>query len=74
MSTERPQRGMLVFQCDGCYDERREFSKAEGDDVSSFPACWAVMREEGWGLNNGEHLCPDCFKDAKAARANPFRK
>lgn len=73
MSTERPSRGMLVFQCDGCYEEQREFSRAEGDDISDFAACWQVMRGEGWGVHNNEHLCPDCFKTAKADRANPFR-
>ena len=74
MSTERPSRGMLVFQCDGCYDEQHEFSKSEGDDVSNFSTCWTVLREEGWGLNDGGHLCPDCFKTLKADRANPFRR
>jgi hypothetical protein len=74
MSTERPSRGMLVFQCDSCYDEQHEFSRAEGDDVQNFQSCWSTLREEGWGIMNSEHLCPDCFKKAKADNENPFRR
>ena len=74
MSFERPSPGLLVFQCDVCFDETREFSKADGDDVRDGKACWAVLREEDWTMNGSEHLCPDCSKTAKADRDNPFRR
>lgn len=74
MSFERPSRGLLVFQCDVCFDEQHEFSKAEGDDVSNFKTCWATLREDGWTMKGTEHLCPDCSKTAKADRDNPFRR
>jgi hypothetical protein len=85
MSFERPARGLLVFQCDVCFDTF-ELSKADGADVQDFRSCWAVMHEEGWTLNNNggrqaralaystEHLCPDCSQTARADRANPFRR
>lgn len=74
MSFERPARGLLVFQCDGCYDEQHEFSKAEGADVQDFRLCWSELREEGWTMNGTDHLCPDCSKTVKSDRANPFRR
>lgn len=74
MSFERPSRGMLVFQCDVCFDETHEFSKADGDDVNDGKACWSTLREEGWSMNGSEHLCADCSKTAKADRDNPFRR
>lgn len=67
MSTERPSKGMLVFQCDACYDTR-EFSKSEGDPISDFRACWQVLREEGWTIDNSNHLCEDCSQIAKTDR------
>lgn len=67
MSTERPIKGVLVFQCDACYDTR-EFSRAEGDTINDFHACWAVLRGEGWAIVKSEHLCEDCAKIAKADR------
>ncbi len=87
MSFERPAKGMLVFQCDVCFDTF-ELSKEE-HDLQNFRSCWAVLREEGWTLkttlpgnrgghhslsNTMEHLCPDCSKTAKADRDNPFRR
>ena len=74
MSFERPSRGLLVFQCDACFDERREFSKADGDDVNDGKACQAALRDEEWTMSGTEHLCPDCSKTAKADRDNPFRR
>lgn len=74
MSFERPARGLLTFQCDVCFDEQREFSKADGADVQDFRACWVELREEGWSMNGTEHLCADCTKTARADRANPFRR
>ncbi len=74
MSFERPSRGNLTFQCDGCYDEQHEFSKSDGDDVQDFRSCWAVLRAEGWTINGKDHLCPDCSKTARADRDNPFRR
>lgn len=73
MGTERPSKGVLTFQCDVCY-ETHEFSKVEGDDVSDFRACWAVLHEEGWRIHNSEHHCPDCWLKVKSDRANPFRR
>lgn len=73
MSTERPSKGVLVFQCDVCFDTH-EFSKAEGDDVRDYRACWSVLHEDGWIMKDSEHLCTDCAKTAKADRANPFRR
>ena len=73
MSTERPAKGVLPFQCDVCFDTH-DFSKAEGDDVRNYPACWSVLHEDGWRIQDGEHLCPDCAATAKADRANPFRR
>ncbi len=73
MSVERPGRGQLKFQCDVCYDDHL-FSKSDGDDVSSFQACWIVLRDDGWTMNSNEHMCPDCSKIAKAERDNPFRR
>jgi hypothetical protein len=83
MSIERPSKGILVFQCDACFDTY-EFNKAEGDDIGDFFACWRVLREEGWTINNlannspgakaSEHFCGDCSKTAKADRDNPFRR
>lgn len=67
MSTERPTKGVLTFQCDVCYDTH-DFSKAEGDDISNFQACWAVLREDGWTFLNSQHLCEDCAKIAKTDR------
>ena len=78
MSFERPGRGLLVFQCDVCFDTF-ELSKDE-HDIEDFRSCWAVMREDGWTLGSRtsaggtEHLCPDCSKTAKADRDNPFRR
>jgi hypothetical protein len=74
MSSERPSRGLLVFQCDVCFDVE-ELSKDE-HDIADFRACWAVLSEDGWtmsNVNNVEHLCPDCSKTARADRDNPFR-
>lgn len=67
MSTERPTKGVLNFQCDVCYDTH-EFSKAEGDDIGNFQACWATLREEGWTFHKSQHLCEDCSKIAKSER------
>jgi hypothetical protein len=74
MSFERPTRGLLVFQCDVCFDEQHEFSKADGADVSNFRECWTELHEEGWTMNGTEHLCPDCSATARDDRANPFRR
>lgn len=73
MSIERPSKGVLVFQCDACFDTH-EFSKAEGDEIGDFFACWRVLREEGWSIAEKEHRCPDCTETAKADRDNPFRR
>jgi len=73
MGTERPSKGVLVFQCDVCF-ETHDFSKAEGDDVSDYRACWRTLHEDGWRMNDGEHMCTDCYKKAKADRDNPFRR
>lgn len=87
MSFERPSKGLLVFQCDVCF-ETFELSK-DDHDLQDFRSCWAIMHEEGWSLrttrpgNEGghnslsksmEHLCPDCSKTARDDRANPFRR
>jgi hypothetical protein len=87
MSFERPSKGVLVFQCDVCFDTF-ELSKEE-HDIQNFSSCWAIMREEGWTLSNmrptegggrfalslaTEHLCPDCSRTARADRDNPFRR
>ena len=87
MSFERPGKGLLVFQCDACYDTF-ELSK-DDHDLQDFRVCWNIMREEGWTLRNmrpaegggrfalassTEHLCSDCSKTAKSDRANPFRR
>lgn len=70
MSTERPTKKMLVFQCGACFDTH-EFNKDDGDPIHDFKACWAVLREEGWTFNNSDHLCDDCTKIAKTdARRN----
>lgn len=69
MSFERPSRGLLVFQCDVCFDEQHEFTGGE-----SFQECWRELHAEGWTLNGVEHFCPDCSKTAKADRDNPFRR
>lgn len=74
MSFERPSKGALVFQCDVCFDEQKEFSKTEGDDVSDFRACWQTMREDGWTMSGTDHLCPDCSETARSDRSNPFRR
>lgn len=73
MSFERPTKGMLNFQCNVCFDNH-EFSKADGDDVSDFNACWQTLREDGWTMQGTDHMCPDCSKTAKADRDNPFRR
>lgn len=73
MSFERPGRGLLTFQCDGCY-ETFELSKADGHDVHDFKECWSVLREEGWTLSGTEHFCGDCSATRKADRDNPFRR
>lgn len=73
MSFERPSNGLLVFQCDVCYDEQREFSNSE-DDVTDFRACWQQLRKENWTMNGTDHLCPDCSETAKTDRTNPFRR
>ena len=88
MSFERPSRGLLVFQCDACFDTF-ELSKVD-TNLQDFRSCWTIMREEGWTLTSTrttpgsggrsplnyatEHLCPDCSKTAKADRDNPFRR
>jgi hypothetical protein len=74
MSFERPSRGQLVYQCDVCFDEQHEFSKADGYDVSNFRECWAELSADGWTFNGTDHLCPDCSKTARADRDNPFRR
>lgn len=77
MSSERPSKGLLVFQCDVCFDTV-DLSKDEYD-ISDFRECWAVLSEDGWTLSNigkagtVEHLCSDCSKTARADRDNPFR-
>jgi hypothetical protein len=73
MSFERPARGMLVFQCNVCFDVH-EFSRADGDDVQNFHACWRVLHDDGWTISGTDHLCSDCSKTAKADRENPFRR
>ena len=73
MSFERPSKGLLVFQCDVCFDTF-ELSKAEGADVSNFRECWRELHEQEWTMSGTEHLCPDCSKTAKADRDNPFRR
>jgi len=67
MSTERPTKSVLVFQCDACFDTR-EFSKADGDPVGDYHACWNVLRGEGWTIDKSEHRCDDCTLIAKADR------
>ncbi len=67
MSFERPSPGMLVYQCDICYDTR-ELAKANGDPVHDTRACWRQLVGEGWSfgeINADEHLCEDCTKIAK---------
>lgn len=84
MSFERPSKGVLVFQCDVCFDTF-EFDKANGDEIGDFRACWNTLRGEGWSMKNGrksetasgyhtEHLCSDCSKTDRADRDNPFRR
>lgn len=73
MSTERPSKGVLTFQCDVCFDTH-EFSKAEGDDVGNYQECWGVLHEDGWRIKSSEHLCTDCAATDKADSANPFRR
>lgn len=73
MSFERPSRGLLVFQCDVCFDTF-ELSKADGADVQDFRSCWGLLHEDGWTMSGTEHLCADCSQTARADRANPFRK
>jgi hypothetical protein len=73
MSTERPSKGVLVFQCETCFDTH-EFSKAEGDDVSNYQDCWRVLHDDGWRIKAGEHFCTDCWLKVKADEANPFRR
>lgn len=74
MSFERPTKGMLVFQCDVCYDTR-ELAKANGDPVGDFRASQRQLIEEGWSLGSApeEHLCEDCTKIAEADRAHKRR-
>jgi hypothetical protein len=72
MSMERPSRGLLVFQCDVCFDTH-EFSSAEAD-IFDFRKCWQELRAEGWTMNRSEHMCPDCTATAKSDRDNPFRR
>lgn len=74
MSFERPSEGLLVFQCDVCFD-----TFEIGDDVDNFRACWSRLRKDGWSMSTSEkgtaeHLCSDCTQTAKADRANPFRR
>jgi len=73
MSTERPARGLLVFQCDVCFDAH-EFSTAQGADVTDFRECWRELRDDGWSMNGSAHMCADCTKTDKSDRANPFRR
>jgi hypothetical protein len=73
MSTERPAKDVLTFQCDVCF-ETRDFLKSEGDNVRNYPACWSVMHEEGWRIHDSEHLCPDCAATDRDDRGNPFRR
>lgn len=84
MSFERPTKGVLVFQCDACFDTY-EFCKADGADVGDFRQCWRELHDEGWTLSNTrpshtsassttEHLCSDCSQIARTDRDNPFRK
>lgn len=73
MSFERPAKGLLVFQCNVCFDNF-EFSKADGDDVGDFKSCWRKLQEDGWTMNGTDHLCADCTQIAKSERANPFRR
>lgn len=74
MSFERPTPGLLVFQCDVCFDEQHEFSKADGANVNDFRECWHELHDEGWTMSGKEHHCPDCSETAKADRDNPFRR
>lgn len=67
MSTERPTKSTLVFQCDACFDTH-EFSRADGDPIGDYQACWRVLHEDGWTIVKSEHLCDDCTKIAKAER------
>ena len=67
MSFERPAKGALTFQCDGCYDPR-DFLKADGDPVNNFRACWAILQDEGWHVVDGDHLCEDCYKKHREDR------
>jgi hypothetical protein len=71
MSFERPGRGMLVFQCDVCF-ESYELSRADVD-TEDFSACWAILRDAGWSREGSDHFCEDCAKTARSDRANPFR-
>lgn len=73
MSTERPSKGVLTFQCDVCFDTH-DFSKAEGDDVSNYRECWQVLHDDGWRMKDSDHLCPDCDAKDKSDRTNPFRR
>lgn len=85
MSIERPSMGILVFQCDACYDTH-DFNKTDGDNVGDFFECWRTLKEEGWSIHNdpkkgnspgatsAEHFCADCTQIAKTDRANPFKR
>lgn len=76
MSSERPAKGLLVFQCDVCFDTR-EFSKADGDPAHDYRECWRICMGEGWSTArtpSTDQYCGDCTLIAKADSANPFRK
>jgi hypothetical protein len=76
MSFERPAKGLLVIQCDACFDTR-EFSKTNGEPAHDYRACWKLCVEDGWSTAKApstDQLCGDCTQIAKADRANPFRK
>lgn len=46
---------MVVFICDVCTD-----TIEVTENIHVFAQCWAVAKEDGWRIKDGEHLCPSC--------------
>lgn len=66
MSIEKPERGMLVIQCDAC-DEHIDFNADEGQPTDDMVACLKLAKEQEWRSDKHvgygwEHYCPDCAK------------
>jgi hypothetical protein len=66
MSIEKPERGMLVIQCDACEDHI-DFNADEGQPTDDMVACLKLAKEQGWVSQKPvgfqwEQYCEECAK------------